>query len=120
MPIQLVDPASVKAWLERGDVILVDVREPQEYAAEHVAGATLVPLGTVCCATLPDYTGKKLVIMCKLGGRGGKACEKLAGELSSEAVVYNLDGGIEAWKQAGLPVERAPRRGFLSWLTGRG
>ncbi|ADP70160.1 Rhodanese domain protein [Rhodomicrobium vannielii ATCC 17100] len=120
MPIQPVNAASLNTWLESGDAVLVDVREPQEYAAEHVAGATLVPLGTVCCAKLPDYTGKKLVIMCKLGGRGGKACEKLAGELPPRAVVYNLDGGIEAWKKAGLPVERAPRRGFMNWLTGRG
>jgi len=122
MTIHTIDPGSVKSWLDRGEAVLVDVREPAEYAAEHVAGATLVPLGTVSSAKLPDHSGKRLVIMCKLGGRGGKACEKLEAELPDYVHVYNLGGGIEAWKKAGLPVEHASRSGsgfsLMRWLTG--
>ena len=101
MPIQTVDATTLKQWIEKGEAVLVDVREPAEHQSENIEGATLVPLGTVSKAALPDCQGKKLVVYCRKGGRGGSACEKLLAEDPS-LTLYNLEGGISAWEGAGF------------------
>ncbi len=105
MGIKTVDAATAKRWLDCGDAVLVDVREPDEHASESIEGAVLVPLASVSPSALPPINGKKLVIHCKKGGRGEKACAALQGQLLSTDV-YNLEGGIESWAQAGLPIRR--------------
>lgn len=102
--IQTVDPATLARWLERGEAVLVDVREPGEYGASHIPGSRLVPLGAVSDSRLPEHEGRRLVIHCQKGGRGNAACEKLLQE-NPALEVYNLSGGIEAWGAAGLPVQ---------------
>ncbi|MER2519765.1 MAG: rhodanese-like domain-containing protein [Bdellovibrionales bacterium] len=97
-------PQTVKEWLDKGEAVVVDVREPAEYESEHIAGAVSVPLGSVCCAKMPNTKGKKLVVHCHLGGRSRTACEKMIGENAGQDV-WNLEGGLAAWKQAGFPVE---------------
>jgi hypothetical protein len=62
-----------------------------------------LPLGSVSKSALPPCAGKKLVIHCRKGGRGGSACEKLLTE-DPNLDIYNLEGGIEAWNTAGLAV----------------
>lgn len=104
MPMKTVDAKTLKQWLDKGEAVLVDVREPEEYASENIPDATLVPLAGVCKSALPAASGKKLVIHCKAGKRGGTACEKLLAE-DPNLEVYNLEGGISAWAQAGLPVK---------------
>lgn len=99
-------PHTLKEWLDKGEAVIIDVREPAEYESEHIAGAISVPLGGVCCAKLPDAKGKKLVVQCHLGGRSRTACEKLVSENSGQEV-WNLEGGITAWKQAGFQVEKS-------------
>lgn len=124
MTVETVDPATLKEWLDAGMAVLVDVREPREYASEHIEGAALVPLGQIRIEAVPDYSGKKLVIMCRMGVRGQAACQKLREELPADEKVYNLQGGIQAWKGAGLPVERRERPASLglggllrSWIA---
>lgn len=104
--IHAVTPKTLKDWLDKGEAVVVDVREPAEYESEHIAGAVSVPLGGVCCAKLPDVGGRKIVLHCHLGGRSKAACEKLVGESSAQEV-WNLEGGLAAWKQAGLPIEKS-------------
>lgn len=101
--MQTVDAATAKRWLDAGEAVLIDVREPSEYRAEHIEGATLMPQGSFDPAAAAALAGdKKLVVHCKMGGRGQKACDKaVAAGLS----VHNVQGGIEAWKQAGLPTK---------------
>lgn len=103
MSPKTIDVKTLKAWLDNHEAVLVDVREPAEYAAEKITGATLLPLGKVNKASLPPFAGKKLVIHCRKGGRGGSACEKLLAE-DPALEIYNLEGGIEAWNAAGLTV----------------
>jgi rhodanese-related sulfurtransferase len=100
MPIKTIDANTLKSWMDRGEAVLLDVREPGEYQAENIPGATLMPLATVSQATLPNYAGKKLVIHCRSGKRGGTACEKLLAE-DPDLEIYNLEGGISAWTTAG-------------------
>lgn len=103
MAIKSVDPYTLKGWLDSNEAVLVDVREPDEYQAGNIAGATLVPLAAVSRQALPVASGKKLVIHCKGGVRSRSACEVLlAGDPNLE--IYNLEGGIAAWAMAGLPV----------------
>lgn len=103
MSFKTVDPHTLKQWLHHHEAVLLDVREPAEYAAENIPGSILVPLGSICKSTLPDFTGKKLVIHCRKGGRGGSACEKLLAE-DPTLEIYNLEGGIEAWRAAAMNI----------------
>ena len=64
MPIQTVDAPTLKNWLDKGEALLVDVREPAEHAAESIPGATLLSLGNISKAALPETSGKKLVLHC--------------------------------------------------------
>ncbi len=109
MTIENIDPATLKKWLESEKAVLVDVREPAEYDAEHIEGAALIPLGRIRRSALPAHDGRKLVVMCKMGGRGQSACQRLRAEMSAHETIYHLEGGILAWKQAGLPVSKKER-----------
>ncbi len=104
MSLKTVDAKTLKQWLDNGEAVLVDVREPAENKAESIEGAALLPLSTISKASLPNYSGKKLVIHCRKGGRGGSACEKLLAEDPS-LEIYNLEGGISAWADAGYSIK---------------
>ena len=104
--IKSVDAKTAKEWLSKNEAIIVDVREPGEYAAMHIAGAKLIPVGTIHNDQLPELGNKKLIIHCHIGRRGGTACEKLL--LNNPNLdVYNLEGGITAWEKAGFEVEKS-------------
>ncbi|MBI4723831.1 MAG: rhodanese-like domain-containing protein [Rhodomicrobium sp.] len=108
MSVRTVGPATVKSWLDAGEAVLVDVREPREYASVYIEGSVPVPLGSIHCDALPDHSGRKLVVLCQMGGRSWNACRKLSGQMSG-VPIYNLEGGILAWMRAGLPVQRPER-----------
>ena len=110
MTVENIGPGTLKKWLEAGKAVVVDVREPREYDAEHIDGASLVPLGRLRRSALPEHSGRKLVIMCRMGGRGQAACQRLRAEMSAHETIYHLEGGIVAWKRAGFPVERTERQ----------
>ena len=103
MPLNTINAPTLKKWLDNAEAILIDVREPAENNAESIIGATLVPLATISKTLLPYHTGKKLVIHCRKGARGSTACEKLLAE-DPNLEIYNLEGGIDAWKQTGYAV----------------
>lgn len=90
----------------RGGARLVDVREPSEYRAElgHIAGTELVPLATVDQAAKGWDRDQEIVLVCRSGGRSGRAAAALAA-MGFKRVI-NMAGGMLAWNAAGLPVER--------------
>ena len=98
--MRTVNVATLKEWLAKGEVVLIDVREPAEHAAQNIPEAKLVPLAELCKDKIPGLTGKKLVIHCQAGMRGQRACEKILAE-DPCLEVYNLEGGISAWLQSG-------------------
>ncbi|MFY9287857.1 MAG: rhodanese-like domain-containing protein [Alphaproteobacteria bacterium] len=108
MPVRSVDANTLKQWLDKGQAVLVDVREPAEYGAESIPGATHIPLARVSKKVLPELAGRKLVIHCRSGKRGGTACDKLFAE-TPDLEIYNLEGGIVAWTQAGYEVKKSGR-----------
>lgn len=95
-------PAELRDGLASGEVVLIDVRETHEYAAERIPGALLYPLSTFDPAAVPVVAGKKLVMQCAAGGRSMRAAQALVAHGVGE--VHNLDGGINAWKTHGLPL----------------
>jgi len=97
-------PAEVAPEIERYRV--VDVRELAEWHGElgHLAGSKLIPLGELE-QRLEELRGEgPLLLVCRSGNRSGKACARLV-ELGFEAPT-NLAGGMIAWNEAGLAVER--------------
>jgi rhodanese-related sulfurtransferase len=94
----------VKAGLDNGSILLVDVREPNELAAERIPGAIDFPLSTFDPAALPDPEGKRVVFTCRSGRRSITASKAAqAAGLPHDA---HLAGGILAWKAAGLETEK--------------
>jgi len=85
--------------------IVVDVRTPEEWNEGHIAGAQLIdfsaPGFAEALAALP--ADQPLLIYCASGGRSGKTLERLRVEGGRE--VYNLRGGMGAWRNAGAPVD---------------
>ena len=96
-------PREIARWLESGEIVLVDVREPSEYEVEHIAGALLLPLSSFEADLFPTLPGKKLVLHCAVGKRSEAAGKMLLNE--GHANVIHMTGGMDAWKAAGLPTE---------------
>ncbi len=91
-------------------VTLIDVRTPAEFREVHVEFARNVPLDRLNAAELdaarpsPD---QPLYVICRSGGRSAKACERLVA--AGVTNVVNVEGGVQAWEQAGLPVVRGAK-----------
>jgi rhodanese-related sulfurtransferase len=107
MNVQSITPATLKSWLDAGQAVVIDVREPREYASEHIEGSALIPLNSLHPGALPPHAGKKIVMLCRTGNRSMFACMKLGGAVPAD--VYNLDGGIRGWMMLGLPVNKPER-----------
>ena len=91
--------------INRERAVLIDVSEPQEYAAGHAAGAKSVPFGQLETATnLPKNKALPLVVVCPTGARAGRAVATLK-KLGFENA-RSLAGGLASWRAANLPIEK--------------
>jgi rhodanese-related sulfurtransferase len=93
---------SVQQLHERDGVPLIDVREPDEFAAGHVPGAVNLPMSSIG-GRLDELPDGAFDVICQAGGRSGRVVEAL------EARGYdatNVDGGTGEWIASGYPVER--------------
>ena len=96
-----INAAEAKKLVDQG-ALLVDVREVNEYLDENIPGARNEPLSRIAGSTLGGAPA--VVFHCKSGARTRMNAAALA--QCTDAEVYILDGGIEAWKVAGYPVKR--------------
>ena len=90
---------------------LLDVRTPGEHAAAHVPGAKLIPLDELDAAAFRrerGADGATVYVLCQSGGRARRAIEKLARAGVQGCVL--VEGGTQAWIDAGLPVNRGESR----------
>ena len=101
-PIETLEASEVSQLLQAGKILLIDVREPSEYASERIAGALLYPLSTFDASMLPDDGPRRVVFHCGSGKRSLTAAERRLG--AGQKLVAHMGGGIAAWKAAGLPV----------------
>ncbi len=94
-------PEQVKAALDNGEIMLIDVRTPQEYLFEHIEGAFLCPMADFRADLLPQQSDKRVVLHCGSGARSRRVAEScLAGHFDQ---VAHMEGGFGAWKQKNLP-----------------
>ena len=94
-------PEDVSRGMAEGRYLLVDVREPNEVAAEAYPGAVVVPLSSFDPKAIPDPGAKQVVFACRSGKRSVTA--SLAAQAAGLAYDKHLAGGMLAWKAAGLP-----------------
>jgi rhodanese-related sulfurtransferase len=102
MTIRNIDANSAKDLIKNNQAILIDVREVVENKEIRIKDANLIPLGEIDINKLPK-TDKKIIIHCKAGVRSMSACKKLT-EQNPNLDLYNLEGGIIAWKNSGCSV----------------
>jgi adenylyltransferase/sulfurtransferase len=102
-PFGRLSPQAANERVSSGELQIVDVREPWEYARDHVPGATLTPLGQIIARPQEVITVDNVVFVCEVGQRSAVAAELAAA--AGMQHVFNLEGGMQAWRNAGLPVE---------------
>ncbi|MEN9393358.1 MAG: hypothetical protein RLZZ104_1701, partial [Pseudomonadota bacterium] len=93
-----LSPAEVRARLDAGRAVLVDIREPDEFARARIKGAQSQPLSKWEQAHLAIDPDADVVFTCRSGMRTAGACDRLAARVSGEAFI--LDGGLDAWAKA--------------------
>lgn len=81
---------------EGQDVLLIDVRQPDEYAFAKIKGSKLIPLGEILKRMDELDDSREAIIHCKMGGRSARAIEALR-QAGYKGVLRNLKGGITAW-----------------------
>ena len=91
-----------------GDLVLLDIREPHEHAEAHLEGDVLVPPVEVAerIDELAPDTSQRLILYCRSGARSARAANLLQEQFGYDNVA-NVEGGILAWQEAGLPVDEA-------------
>jgi len=99
-----IDAIQVHALLRARQAVLIDVREPGEFEAERIPGALLFPLSGFDPASLELDGAKRVIFQCGTGRRSGQAASRVLEAGAEEA--SHLAGGIQAWKEAGLPLTR--------------
>ena len=96
-----LDREAIKRGLSEGSILLVDVREPDEFAQGHIPGAVSHPLSTFDPRSIP--TDKRVVLSCRSGGRSMRA----AGLAQAEGIDFreHYKGGFKDWSEAGETIE---------------
>lgn len=110
MSVTTMSPKQLHDLVQSGtEVELIDVRTPVEYREVHVGFARNVPLDQLDATQLASGRNgsEPLYVICRSGSRGKQACEKFLA--SGYTNVVNVEGGTQAWDQAGLPVIRGQK-----------
>ena len=103
-----IDPATLAQRIKRGEIRLIDIREPAEFVREHIVAAVSIPLSGLEAGHLKIRSDIPVAFTCKTGMRTGVNCDRLAAHAGEPA--YVLQVGLEGWKKAGLAVV-ASRKG---------
>ncbi|OCQ97745.1 hypothetical protein BCD64_06515 [Nostoc sp. MBR 210] len=101
--LQTIDAQTLQQLLKQQTVTLIDVREPSEYAGEHIPNATLISLSKFDPLKVLQTQDTQVVLYCRSGNRSTMAAQKLFDAGFTE--VTHLNGGMTAWKAAGYPTK---------------
>lgn len=101
MSAQEISPKAAAEALTKGEAILIDVREPGEFAAERIHGALLHPLSTFDPKALPINATREVILHCGSAKRSGDALALCA--QAGVPITKHMATGIMGWKAAGLP-----------------
>lgn len=102
MSLRELDPKAVHEAIRSGKAIVIDVREPREFATERLHGASLHPLSTFDPKALPVDKTRDVILQCGSGKRSMDALQRC--RKAAVPITAHLKGGLMAWKAAGLPV----------------
>ncbi|MBI2868032.1 MAG: rhodanese-like domain-containing protein [Chloroflexi bacterium] len=98
-----VDEAKAKLDRDGKNIMLVDVREPAEYATKRIPGAVLIPVGSILSRIKELDATKEIVFVCAVGQRSALAAEMAAA--MGYTRLYNIEGGTDGWAHKGYPIE---------------
>ncbi|MGB9671338.1 MAG: rhodanese-like domain-containing protein [Halothiobacillaceae bacterium] len=101
-----ISPTEASRMMSHEEPLLLDVREINEYREGYLRDAKHIPLGQLGSKIdqLASWKDRPVIIYCRTGNRSGMACNLLAKQGFTK--LYNLAGGIMAWKHDGLPVKK--------------
>jgi rhodanese-related sulfurtransferase len=104
--VKQISPQEAVMLFNHEDAVVLDVREPSEWADGHISRAKHIPMGQLKSrlSELEKFKGKPIVAVCRSGNRSGSACGML--KKAGFENLHNLAGGMIAWEQAGLPREK--------------
>lgn len=104
--IQSVSPIEATALLNHEDAVVIDVRETHEFNEGHILNALHIPMASLTerVAKLQKHKNNSIIINCQSGYRSVHACKQL--QRQGFTKVYNLSGGILAWRNASLPIQK--------------
>ncbi len=104
--VKNLTPNEAVLLINRENAMVLDVRDDAEFANGHITGARNIPLGHLAdrLAELQKFKDKPIIVNCQVGGRSAKACDILRKQEFSQ--IYGLEGGLNAWNEAKLPVVR--------------
>ena len=101
---RVISPAEAKSLVDEKNALLVDIREPEEFARTQIAGARLEPLSVLPFLAPDPDRERSAVFYCRSGRRTKDNTTILEGR--GFAATYFIDGGLDSWEKAGLPVIR--------------
>ena len=103
-PVPSIDATTAQAKLsEKPKPLVLDVREPSEYAAGHIAGSTLIPLPQLAQRMSELPRDREIICVCASGSRSSSAARHL---MRNGYTVLNMSGGMSRWMHAGLPLKK--------------
>ncbi|NWJ46977.1 MAG: rhodanese-like domain-containing protein [Chloroflexi bacterium] len=105
LPFEEITPQQAEQRMKNSKSLVIDVREPYEYAQGHIEGSKLLSLGNLT-ANIHELCSKdqEIILVCRSGSRSGFAAQQLSA--IGYKKVYNLSGGMLSWMRAGLPTTR--------------
>jgi rhodanese-related sulfurtransferase len=109
MSLSTISPGKAKRLVDEG-AILIDIREADEHAREHIPGAHHLAFSMFDTADLVEHRGKPVIFHCHSGGRTLAYAPRLAAKAVDASQALILAGGFEAWRRAGLPIVVDRRR----------
>ncbi len=104
-----LSPELVAELLDRGEVEVVDVREPYEREAGHITGSRHIELERLASQAATIKRDRPVVFQCRLGARSAMAAQAFR---AAGYEAYNMEGGLKAWAERGLPL--TPEGGYVA------
>ena len=104
-PYFRIDLEEAKGMVDRGDVVVIDVRQPDEWASGHVQGAIHMPVDDVLARIDELPKDRDLLFICAMGVRSGLACEMAAAMGLDSERLYSIEDGTPAWIQKDYPTD---------------
>ena len=107
--LKSIDAAEAARLLREQGATLIDIREPDEHARERIPGAHNLPLSQLDQAELALQQGQAVLFHCRAGARTAGNADRLAAK-AGLCEAYIVEGGLDGWKRAGLPVAEDRRQ----------